>query len=47
LKSILANINPDYAAGSSLRHLDGLETFATAEVDNHFPGNPLDNVVTQ
>jgi len=37
LQKVLTNINTDNPLGSSLSHFNGLNPFATAEVDDGFP----------
>ena len=45
LENLLPDIDADHPLGSSSSHLYGIRSFATAEVDDNFPGNPGEEFV--
>src|ERR1017187_6189643 len=42
---VFKDIDTDYPPGPSSSHFYGIGSFATAEVDDHFPGNPGEEVM--
>lgn len=47
LENLLTYINTDDAFGSPTGHLYGVRSLATTEVDDHFPGNPVEEAMPQ
>ena len=45
LENVLADVNADHAPGAPNGHLHGIDSFATAKVDDHLPGNPREEFI--